>query len=124
MRPADAPVRELALALAGLTGETGDLLEAWADRFERVLTKSSFGIAEALALIPYSNPRSAEFCCSSISSRNCFDSRIFGLRVASIRRRLLSVGMRPRHLFVCFLRQRSRRSADTRRRDDEVGFHR
>jgi WD40 repeat protein len=58
MRPADAPVRNLALALAdltdkiGLTGKAGDLIEAWADRFERVLTKSSFGIAEALRLIP------------------------------------------------------------------------
>ena len=52
MHPRDAPIRKLALGLAGLTGETGDLLEAWADRFERVLTKSSFGIAEALTLIP------------------------------------------------------------------------
>jgi WD40 repeat protein/uncharacterized protein YjbI with pentapeptide repeats len=51
MRPADAPVRKLALALADLTSETGDLLQAWADRFERVLTKSSFGIAEVLRLI-------------------------------------------------------------------------
>lgn len=51
-RPGDAPVRELALGLAGLTAETGDLFEAWADRLERVLTKSSFGIGEALALIP------------------------------------------------------------------------
>jgi hypothetical protein len=52
MRPGEAPIRELALGLAGLTGETGDLSEAWADRFERVLTKSSFAIGEALALIP------------------------------------------------------------------------
>ena len=52
MRPADAPVRNLAVALADLTGETGDLSEAWADRFERILIKSSFGIGEALALIP------------------------------------------------------------------------
>jgi hypothetical protein len=52
IRPGDAPIRELAVGLAGLTGETGDLSEAWADRFERVLTKSSFGIGEALALIP------------------------------------------------------------------------
>jgi WD40 repeat protein len=52
MHPADAPIRKLALALAGLTRETGDLLEASADRFERVLTKTSFGIAEALAQIP------------------------------------------------------------------------
>jgi WD40 repeat protein len=51
MRPADAPVRKLALALADLTSETGDLLQAWADRFERVLTKSSFGISEVLRLI-------------------------------------------------------------------------
>ncbi|MEI4896863.1 hypothetical protein Q8G71_36875, partial [Klebsiella pneumoniae] len=36
----------------GLTGEIGDFREAWADRFERILTKSSFGIAESLALIP------------------------------------------------------------------------
>jgi WD40 repeat protein len=52
MHPADAPVRRLAVALADLTGETGGLLQACADRFERVLTKSSFGIGEALALIP------------------------------------------------------------------------
>jgi WD40 repeat protein len=66
MRPADAPVRKLALALADLTRNArdlpdktadltrraDDLLQAWADRFERVLTKSSFGIAEALTLIP------------------------------------------------------------------------
>jgi hypothetical protein len=52
MRPGEAPIRELAWGLAGLTGETGDLLEAWADRFERALNKSSFGIGEALALIP------------------------------------------------------------------------
>jgi hypothetical protein len=52
IRPGDAPIRELALGLAGLTGETGDLSEAWADRFERVLIRSSFGIGEALALIP------------------------------------------------------------------------
>ena len=52
VRPSDAPIWELALGLAGLTGKTGDHLESWADRFERVLTKSSFGIGEALALIP------------------------------------------------------------------------
>ena len=52
MHPADAPLRKLALALADLTGESGGLLQAWADRFERVLTRSSSGIAEALALIP------------------------------------------------------------------------
>src|SRR5690349_2390620 len=52
MHPADAPVRELALALADLTRETGDLSEAWADRFERFLSRSSLGIAEALRSIP------------------------------------------------------------------------
>jgi hypothetical protein len=52
MFPGEAPIRELALGLASLIGETGDLSEACADRFERVLTKSSFGIGEALALIP------------------------------------------------------------------------
>jgi hypothetical protein len=52
IRPGDAPIRNLAAGLAGLTGETGDLAEARADRFERVLTKSSFGIGEAFALIP------------------------------------------------------------------------
>ena len=52
MRPADAPLRKLALALAQLTGEIGDLFLACADRFERVLSKSSFGIAEALSAIP------------------------------------------------------------------------
>jgi AAA ATPase domain len=50
-RPGDAPIRNLASALARLTGETGDLSEAWADRFERVLSNSSFGIDEALASI-------------------------------------------------------------------------
>ena len=52
IRPAEAPIRELASGLAGLTGQTGYLSEAWADRFERVLTRSSFGIGEVLALIP------------------------------------------------------------------------
>src|SRR5262245_65769692 len=52
MHPANAPIRKLALALAGLMGETGDLSEAWADRLERTLTKSSFGIGEALSQIP------------------------------------------------------------------------
>jgi hypothetical protein len=52
IRPGEAPIRELAVGLAGLTGEAGDLSEAWADRFELVLTKSSFGIGEALGLIP------------------------------------------------------------------------
>jgi WD40 repeat protein len=52
MHPANAPIRKLALALADLMGESGDLSEAWADRFERILTKSSFGIGEALSQIP------------------------------------------------------------------------
>jgi hypothetical protein len=52
IRPGEAPIRELSMGLAGLTAETGDLLEAWADRFERVLSKSSFGIGEALGFIP------------------------------------------------------------------------
>jgi hypothetical protein len=52
IRPGEAPIRELAVGLAGLTGETGDLSEAWADRFERVLSKSSFAIGEGLGLIP------------------------------------------------------------------------
>jgi WD40 repeat protein len=52
MRPAEAPIRRLAFALASLSGDTGDHLEAWADRLERVLCKSSFGMAEALAQIP------------------------------------------------------------------------
>jgi energy-coupling factor transporter ATP-binding protein EcfA2 len=49
--PGEAPIRELAVGLVSLLGETGDLSEAWADRFERVLTKSSFGLGGALALI-------------------------------------------------------------------------
>jgi hypothetical protein len=52
IRPGGAPIRELAVGLAGLRRETGDLSEAWADRFERVLAKSSFGIGEGLGLIP------------------------------------------------------------------------
>ena len=52
MRPGDAPIGRLASALANVTGETGDLLEAWADRFERVLTMSNFGMGETLADIP------------------------------------------------------------------------
>jgi hypothetical protein len=52
LRPGEAPIRELAMGLAGLTCETGDLLEARVDRFELVLTKSSFGIGEAFGLIP------------------------------------------------------------------------
>jgi hypothetical protein len=52
MRPGEAPIRRLAVALAGAAGETGDLSDAYADRFELVLTKSCFGIGEALALIP------------------------------------------------------------------------
>lgn len=51
MHPGGAPIRGLALAMAGLTGETGDLLEAWADRFESVVSQSSFGLGEALSQI-------------------------------------------------------------------------
>jgi WD40 repeat protein len=51
MRPADAPVRNLARALSHLIGETSDLLEVWADRFERVLTRSSLGLVEVLKSI-------------------------------------------------------------------------
>jgi WD40 repeat protein/uncharacterized protein YjbI with pentapeptide repeats len=49
-RPLDAPLRNLALALAHLTGEA-DLLLAWADRCEQVLNRSSYGITEALGTI-------------------------------------------------------------------------
>ena len=52
MRPGNAPVRRLALALAALKSKTGELFQTWADRFERVLTKSSVGIAEALRSVP------------------------------------------------------------------------
>ena len=52
VHPGNAPVRKLAAGLAGLTGETGDFAQAWADRLERLLTKSSFGISEALEMIP------------------------------------------------------------------------
>jgi WD40 repeat protein len=65
MRPANAPVRRLGLALADLThktadrtdklvdlaSKTGDLLQARADRIERVLTRSSLGLVEALKSI-------------------------------------------------------------------------
>jgi energy-coupling factor transporter ATP-binding protein EcfA2 len=49
--PGDAPIGNLATSLSRLTGESGNLAEAWADRFERVLSCSSFGIGEALASI-------------------------------------------------------------------------
>jgi hypothetical protein len=49
--PGNGPIRNLASALARLTGESGDLSEAWADRLERLLSNSSFGIEEALASI-------------------------------------------------------------------------
>jgi hypothetical protein len=52
MRPGNRPMRELAKQLACVAGETGDLMEAWADRFEQVLAKSSFGIGEVLSDIP------------------------------------------------------------------------
>jgi hypothetical protein len=53
IRPgATSPLRELAAGLAALSGETGDMLEAWADRVERVLARSSFGLGEALASMP------------------------------------------------------------------------
>jgi hypothetical protein len=52
MRPGDAPIRNLASALANLMGKSGDLSAGWADRFELVLTRSSFGVSEALAWIP------------------------------------------------------------------------
>jgi len=59
IRPgAVSPIRELAVGLAALTGETGDLAEACADRVERILTKSSFGLGEALASIPVLGERS------------------------------------------------------------------
>jgi WD40 repeat protein len=52
MRPANAPVRKLAQALVQLIeGETGGFAAAWADRFERILTKSNSGIVDALTLI-------------------------------------------------------------------------
>ena len=43
--------RQIVRAAGRSASKTGDLLQAWADRFERVLTKSSFGIVEALRLI-------------------------------------------------------------------------
>jgi energy-coupling factor transporter ATP-binding protein EcfA2 len=52
IRLSEAPIRELAVGLASLTSEAGELSEVWADRFERVLVKSSFGIGEGLGLIP------------------------------------------------------------------------
>ena len=62
MRPANAPVKRLALALASLThqpadrtgnvaSKTDDLLQARADRFERLLTSSSLGLVEVLKSI-------------------------------------------------------------------------
>jgi energy-coupling factor transporter ATP-binding protein EcfA2 len=52
MRPGDRPMRELAKQLACVAGDTGDLTEAAADRFEQFLAKSSFGIGEALSHVP------------------------------------------------------------------------
>jgi hypothetical protein len=50
--PSTAPIRGLALGLAALTGKAGNRLEASADRFELGLTRSSFGLVEALQSIP------------------------------------------------------------------------
>jgi hypothetical protein len=52
IRPGEAPIRELSMGLASLIAETGALWEAWTDRLEIVLGKSSFGLDEALGLIP------------------------------------------------------------------------
>jgi WD40 repeat protein/energy-coupling factor transporter ATP-binding protein EcfA2 len=49
MRPGNRPIRELAKELAGVAGETVDLMEARADRFEQILVQSKFGIGEVLS---------------------------------------------------------------------------
>jgi WD40 repeat protein len=50
LHPGDAPIYELAHALAGLEERSPELAEAWADRLELLLRRSSFGIAEGVAL--------------------------------------------------------------------------
>jgi WD40 repeat protein len=52
MHPADAPIRQLAGAVARLDDEDHGLAEALTDRLELLLRRSSFGIAEALSLFP------------------------------------------------------------------------
>jgi energy-coupling factor transporter ATP-binding protein EcfA2 len=52
MHPGDAPIRELALGLARLANGADDLADAWADRLELLLRRSSFGIGECVSLFP------------------------------------------------------------------------
>jgi WD40 repeat protein len=52
MHPGEAPIQKLARCLAHLDDEDPGLEEAWADRLELLLRRSSFGIAEGISLFP------------------------------------------------------------------------
>jgi WD40 repeat protein/energy-coupling factor transporter ATP-binding protein EcfA2 len=52
MQPGDAPIHQLARALASLRQPPNELAEAWVDRIELLLRRSSFGVCEAIALFP------------------------------------------------------------------------
>jgi WD40 repeat protein len=52
MHPGEAPIQKLARCLAHLDDEDLGLEEAWADRLELLLRRSSFGIAEGISLFP------------------------------------------------------------------------
>ena len=123
MHPADAPVRKLALALADLTGESGGLLQAWADRFERVLTRSSSGIAEALALIPR-QPEGSRVLLLVDQFEELFRFANLGSE-GSLDPATLAERRDEATAFVRLLlaATKSPEVSHTRRRDDEIGFH-
>ena len=50
-RPRQAPISELARALAGLDPKGRELSDAWRDRIEIMLRRSSFGICDSLSLL-------------------------------------------------------------------------
>ena len=55
MHPGEEPIRELARGLASLEDAGRGLAEAWTDRLELLMRRSSFGIAEGLSLFPAPN---------------------------------------------------------------------
>jgi WD40 repeat protein/energy-coupling factor transporter ATP-binding protein EcfA2 len=50
MQPGESPIHQLAQALASLRQPPKELAEAWVDRIELLLRRSSFGVSEAVAL--------------------------------------------------------------------------